>query len=53
MKKENNAEKSEDRLKILKKIEELVKPYKYEEVKIVIAGDIVHSKLTISNDCSC
>lgn len=36
--------------KLSEKIEELVKPYKYEEVKIVIAGDIVHSKLTISNE---
>lgn len=32
------------------KISEIVKPYKKEEVKIVISGDIVHSKNTISNE---
>ena len=32
------------------KIAEIIKPYKREEVKIVISGDIVHSKNTISNE---
>ena len=32
----------------LKKIRELVKPYKREEIRIVIAGDYVHQKITIS-----
>ena len=34
----------------LKKIRELVKPYKREEIRIVIAGDYVHQKITISNE---
>ena len=34
----------------LDKIKELVKPYKREEVRIVIAGDYVHQKITISNE---
>jgi DNA repair exonuclease SbcCD nuclease subunit len=34
----------------LKKIRELVKDYDREEVRIVIAGDYVHQKITISNE---
>jgi len=32
------------------KIAEITKPYKLEEVRILIAGDIVHSKNSISNE---
>ncbi len=34
----------------LKEIRELVKDYKREEVRIVIVGDLVHQKITISNE---
>ena len=34
----------------LKKIRELVKDYDREEIRIVIAGDYVHQKITISNE---
>lgn len=34
----------------LKKISELVKDYDRDEVRIVIAGDYVHQKITISNE---
>ena len=34
----------------LKKIRELVSDYKREEIRIVIAGDYVHQKITISNE---
>lgn len=40
-----------DKLNSLKeKIVEIIKPYNKEEVKIVISGDVVHSKNTISNE---
>lgn len=35
---------------LITKIEEITKPYNYEEIRILIAGDIVHSKNTISNE---
>lgn len=34
----------------LEQIRELVKPYDREEIRIVIAGDYVHQKITISNE---
>jgi len=35
---------------LLKQVSELVKDYKKEEVRIVIAGDLVHQKIVISNE---
>jgi hypothetical protein len=35
---------------LLKDIKELIKDYQREEVRIVIAGDLVHQKIVISNE---
>jgi DNA repair exonuclease SbcCD nuclease subunit len=41
---------NEQLMKFIEKCKELSEPYEKDEVRIVICGDIVHNKLTISND---
>ena len=41
---------NEQLMNFIEKCKELSEPYEKDEVRIVICGDIVHNKLTISND---
>lgn len=41
---------SEQMTKFIEKCKEVLEPYNYEEARILISGDLVHSKNTISNE---